>query len=140
LPQQSFTYETKVPTLDLRIQAQGGPSVDLSGTVKSGATHTMLSIEHAEALGLKKSDLHEAGKARTIGDREVPYFTAGVTMTGQVLLASPGETPALWGPSFPIEPIFIQNTDPLWGQEDFFRQFEVTFMHYLPVSTFILRY
>jgi len=108
--------------------------------VKTGATHTVLSIEHAEALGLKQSDLHEAGKACITGDREVHYFTAGVPITAQVLLASPGDTPTLWGPTFPIEPIFIQNTGPLWGQEDFFRQFDVTFMHYLPVSTFILRY
>jgi hypothetical protein len=51
MPRRHFNYRYRnVPVLDLRVQAEGRPPIELAD---SGATRTALSIEHAEQLGLK---------------------------------------------------------------------------------------
>jgi hypothetical protein len=54
MARRRFQYDADdVPSLEVRIRAQGGPAVDLSGTVDSGASTTVLSIEDAKELGLR---------------------------------------------------------------------------------------
>jgi hypothetical protein len=53
-----FEYRYRnVPMLELLVQAEGRPAVKLDGVVDSGATHTFLSLQTAELLGLKRSEL-----------------------------------------------------------------------------------
>jgi hypothetical protein len=139
LPSLSFPYDTdNVPSLDLRLQAQGGPAVDFAGTVDSGATSTVLSTEAAAWLGLR--DLRDAGTV-TIADRkQVPCYTANVPIAGQVLLVTEGVVLDGWGPSFYVNAIFLGDADPLWGQSDFFAAYEVTFRRNITPATFRLSY
>jgi len=51
-----FLYDAyDVPSLDVRLQAQGCPPADLLGTVEEGASTTVLSVEDAEQFGLQPS-------------------------------------------------------------------------------------
>jgi hypothetical protein len=137
LPRRSFPYDPDdVPSLDLRIQAQGGPAIDFAGTVDSGATSTVLSMKDAEALDLGPRDLHEAGRVTVADGKQVPCCTAKVPIAGQVLLVSGGVVLGLWGPSFYINAVFIENASPLWGQSDFFATFGIDFER----PKFTLRY
>lgn len=62
MPQWRFPYDAyEVPSLHVRTQAQGGPQIDLTGIVDSGASGTVLAREYAEKLGLAPADLREAG-------------------------------------------------------------------------------
>ena len=139
MPHLSFPYDTEnVPSLELRLQAQGGPIIELSGTVDSGATSTVLSTEDAVELGL--DDLREAGTVTVADRKQVPSYTAKVPIAGQVLLVAEGVVLDVWGPSFYLNAIFLENADPLWGQADLFATFEVTFRRNITPATFGLRY
>lgn len=53
MPQWKFPYDRDgVPSLDMRVQTRRGSQIELSGTVDSGASSTVLSLEHADELGL----------------------------------------------------------------------------------------
>lgn len=80
----------------MRLQARGGPQIDLTGTVNSGATQTALSIEAAEELGLRPSDLHKANPVIVANDLEAPSWTTSVPIRGQVYSRS--------APDDPLEP------------------------------------
>jgi hypothetical protein len=139
LPHLSFPYDTdNVPSLDLRLQVQGGPAVDFAGTVDSGATSTVLSIRNAEALGL--GDLRHAGPVTVADRKQVPSYTAKAPIAAQVLLVAEGIVLDVWGPSFYIDAIFLEDADPLWGQSDFFATYEVTFQRNITPATFGLSY
>jgi hypothetical protein len=45
-----------------------------------------------------------------------------------------------WGPVFEIDPIFLEDGSPLWGQADFFESFEITFQRYLDPARFTLNH
>lgn len=138
----TFPYdEYDVPSLEVRVQAQGGPAADLSGTVDSGASSTVLSRKNAEELGLGPSDLHKAPDAIIADRSKVPCWTAATPIRAQVLRpATFGDDLPPWGPVFAISPVFIEHADPLWGQADLFATFEVTFWRNASPATFGLRY
>jgi predicted aspartyl protease len=72
VPRWRFPYDRDgVPSLDVRVQARGGLSIDLSGTVDSGASTTVLSREVAQKLGLSHADLSEAVPAVIADGSEV---------------------------------------------------------------------
>ena len=51
MPRWKFPYDAYgVPSLEVRVQAKGGPQIELSGTVDSGASTTVLSVEDADPL------------------------------------------------------------------------------------------
>jgi len=118
-----------VPSLDLRIQAKGGPQVDFAGIVDSGAGRTVLSRENAEELGLGAGDLREAeGRVVVADGSAIPCLTSLVPIRAQVLEA-PGEDDGRpWGRIFDLDVIFLEHvTSPLWGQADFFANFGISF-------------
>jgi hypothetical protein len=127
-----------VPSLDLRIQAKGGPQVDLGGIVDSGAGRTVLSIEDAEELGLRGGDLHEAGEVVVADGSAVSCFAPPVPIRARVIdTVSSEDDPDPWGPIFDLDVVFLEHvTSPLWGQSDFFDTFGVDFQR----PEFILRY
>jgi hypothetical protein len=125
LPRRRFTYDPDgVPSLDLRIQAKGGPQVDFAGIVDSGAGRTVLSVKTAEALGLRGSDLREAGEVVVADGSAVPCF-APLPIRARVLdTVSSEDDQDPWGPIFDLDVVFLEHvTSPLWGQTDFFATF-----------------
>ena len=111
---------------------------DFTGTVDSGASRTVLSMEAAERLGLGPDDLREAGKVIVADGGEVRCLVPLVPIRGQVLdvAASPGADPRPWGRIFDVDAIFIEHASPLWGQTDFFDTFDINFQR----PKFTLRY
>jgi hypothetical protein len=133
-----FPYDAyDVPSLDIRLQAQGGPPADLSGTVDSGASTTVLSVEDAEELGLRPADLRKAPDAVIANKSKVPCWTAAAPIHAQVLRpAISGDDLLPWGPVFPVNAVFMESADPLWGQSDLFATFGINFER----PEFTLRY
>jgi hypothetical protein len=137
MPRWKFPYDADgVPSLDVRIQAQGGPYTDLSGTVDSGASTTVLSIRNAEALGLDPQDLCSAADAIVANKSRVHCWTAPTPIRAQVLRRFPSDELLPWGPVFALNVLFIEHADPLWGQADFFATFAINFER----PEFTLRY
>lgn len=141
MPHRRFPYDAfDVPSLDVRIQAQGGPQADLTGTVDSGASATVLSRENAEELGIGSAGLREAGTVVVADGSKVCCWVAVAPIRGQVLRASATGALRPWGPVFAVDAIFLEHASPLWGQSDFFARFEVTFRRHLAPPSFALRY
>jgi hypothetical protein len=141
MPQWRFPYdEYQVPSLGVRVQAQGGQQVDLWGTVDSGASSTVLSIKNAEELGLEGADLREGRDAVIADGSKVRCWTVATPMRAQVLRRTSAKELLAWGPVFAIDAVFIEHADPLWGQADFFATFEVTFWRNATPPTFGLSY
>jgi len=136
MARRRFQYDSDdVPSLDVRIRAQGGPAVDLSGTVDSGASTTVLSVENAEELGLNLTDLRQGPDAIVANKTRVHCWTAATPIRAQVLRPSPAGF-VTWGPVFAVDVMFMQDADPLWGQADFFATFAINFER----PEFTLRY
>lgn len=130
-----------MPSLDVRIQAQGGPQIDFTGTLDSGASRTVLSTEDAEKLGLGPSDMRDAGNVVVADGSQVACLAPLVPIRGKILGApSPGGDPRPWGRVFEIDTVFLEHASPLWGQADFFQSFEIIFQRYLEPSIFSLSY
>jgi hypothetical protein len=142
LPGWRFKYRSRnVPVLDLLIQAQGHPVAELAGTLDSGATDTVLSIKAAEALGLTLDDLRRVDDVLIADDSEVPAWVSDVPIRAQVLRpASTGEDLLPWGPIFAANVLFMEDADPLWGQEDFCASFRVILERYVVPAWFELEH
>ncbi len=140
MPRRTFTYRYEdIPSLEIRLQAQGGPQVDLPGTVDSSATQTALSIEHAERLGLASTDLIDADPVILAGGLQIPSWTAPVPIRGQIQNQPTPQAPLeRWRPIIEFKPIFLEAGDPLWGQSDFCKSFEVILQRYLDPARFVL--
>jgi hypothetical protein len=137
VPRWKFPYDAYgVPSLDVRIQAQGGPQIDLWGTVDSGASSTVLSREHAEQLGLVPSDLREAREAIIADGSNVRCWAATMPIRAQALRPSSAGDLLPWGPVFAVNAVFLEHASPLWGQSDFFDTFGIDFQR----PEFTLRY
>jgi hypothetical protein len=139
---QRFRYLYRnAPILNLRLQAEGHPAVELDGVVDSGATHTVLSIETAEALGLNRTDLVESPALIVADDTQVPSWVTKVPIRAQVQAElTTGEKLQPWGPIFDLHPRFMNSGSPLWGQEDFCASFKVNLERYLLPAYFVLEY
>lgn len=150
MPRWKFPYDADgVPSLDMRIQAQdGGPytaplpaeGLNLTGTVDSGASTTVLSIRNAEALGLNLQDLHIAPDAIVANKSRVHCWTAATPIRAQVLRRFPSDALLPWRPLFALNVLFIEEADPLWGQSDFCASFKVNLERYLLPAHFVLEY
>ena len=127
MARERFRYLYRnVPVLNLRVQADGHPAVEFDGVVDSGATHTVLSIEAAQVLGLQLSDLIESPGIIVADDTEVPSWITRVPIRAQVQAElTTGEQLQPWGPVFDLHPRFMSSASPLWGQEDFCASFKV---------------
>ena len=93
-------------------------------------------MTNASALGLVPGDLRETGKVTVADGSQVSCLAANVPIAAQVLLTRGGVPLGLWGPSFYINPVFIEGASPLWGQADFFATSAVNFER----PRFTLRY
>jgi hypothetical protein len=141
MPQRRFNYRSSnVPILDLHIQAQGRPVAELTGTLVSGATDTVLSIEAAEELGLTLQDLRPIQDVHIANNSEVPAWITDIPIRAQAQAHIPDGALEPWGPVFNLHPIFLQTGGPLWGQEDFAASFEIAFQRYLNPASFVLQY
>jgi predicted aspartyl protease len=130
-----------VPILNLRVQADGHPAVEFDGVVDSGATHTVLSLEDAEALGLERTDLIESPGIIVADDTKVPSWVTNVPIRAQVQAElTTGEELEPWGPVFDLHPRFMSSGSPLWGQEDFCASFEYRQQRFLRPAHFELEY
>jgi hypothetical protein len=121
--------------LELVVQAEGRPAVKLDGIVDSGATHTFLSLQTAEVLGLKHTELVESPPATVADDTQVPPWTTTVPIRAQV--QAQGEP---WGPIMDLYPRFMKSGSPLWGMEDFGAPFEIRQQRFLLPAYFVLEY
>jgi hypothetical protein len=137
-----FKYRYRnVPMLELVVQPQGHPAVKLDGLVDSGATHTMLSLDTAELLGLEPIDLIKSPPATIADGSESPCWTTEVPIRAQVQAKlTAGEEREPWGPIFDLYPRFISSGTPLWGQEDFAAHFEYHQQRFLLPAYFVLEY
>jgi len=137
-----FKYRYRnVPILELVVQPEGRPAVKLEGVVDSGATHTFLSLQTAEVLGLKPSELIETPPTTVADDTKVPSWFTKVPIRAQVQTQpSPGKPREPWGPVFDLYPRFMKSGFPLWGQEDFGASFEVRQQRFLLPAYFVLEY
>jgi len=138
MPRRRFEYDSDdVPSLDVRIRTEAGPGVDLSGTVDSGASTTVLSVENAEELGLNPAHLRRGPDAIVANKTRVHCWTAPTPIRAQVLRpAASGDELLPWGPVFALNVMFMEDADPLWGQSDFFATFGINFER----PQFTLRY
>jgi hypothetical protein len=139
---QRFRYLYRnAPILNLRLQAEGRPVVDLDGIVDSGATHTFLSLQDAELLGLKRSELIGTPPATVADDTQVPSWITEVPIRAQAQAELTPKAPlAPWGPVFDLYPRFMSSGSPLWGQEDFGATFEIRQQRFLLPAYFELEY
>jgi hypothetical protein len=137
-----FKYRYRnVPMLELVLQPQGRPAVKLDGVVDSGATHTFLSLQTAEVLGLEGSELVETPPATVADDTKVPSWFTKVPIRAQVQAElSPNAPLEPWGPIFDIYPRFMKSGIPLWGQEDLGASFEIRQQRFLLPAYFVLEY
>ncbi len=142
MPRWRFPYHHDgMPSLHVRTQAQGGPQIDLTGIVDSGASGTVLARTYAEKLGLAPTDLHEAGAIVVADGDKVRCWATDTEIRAQVLRpANSDDGPQPWGPVFAISPVFIEHATPLWGQADLFATFEVTFWRNASPAMFGLSY
>ncbi len=130
-----------MPSLDVLVQAKGGPQVVFTGIVDSGASRTVLSLKNAENLGLSKSDLTDDGTVTVADESQVICLTPLIPIRAQVLHEpSPGSGLIPWGPVFDLDVVFLEHATPLWGQTDFFQRFKITFERYLNPQRFSLSY
>ena len=137
MAQRRFQYDSDdVPSLDVRIQAQGGPhaaplpaeGLNFTGTVNSGASTTVLSMKNAKQLGLTPADLRKAPDAVIADRRKVHCWSTDTPIRAQVLRRrSPSDELLPWGPVFALHVLFMEDADPLWGQADFFATFGINF-------------
>jgi hypothetical protein len=139
---QRFRYLYRnTPILNLYLQAEGRPAIDLDGVVDSGATHTFLSLQAAELLSLKRSELIETPPTIVADDSTVPSWTTEVPIRAQVQVEiTAGEKLQPWGPIFDLYPKFMSSGSPLWGQEDFGASFEIHQQRFLLPAHFVLEY
>ncbi len=115
--------------------------MDFTGTVDSGASRTVLSLEAAEELGLTRGDLSDAGKVTVADESQVVCLAPLIPIRGRVLvLSASGGDLNPWGRVFHLDVVFLQHASPLWGQTDFFQTFKITFERYLNPQTFSLSY
>jgi len=152
MPRRRFQYDSNdVPSLKVRIRAEDGPAVEMSGTVDSGAGRfgdaseasvsrfgtTVLSVEDAEELGLNPAHLRRGPDAIVANKTRVHCWTAPTPIRAQVLRpAASGDELLPWGPVFALNVMFMEDADPLWGQADFFATFGINFER----PEFTLRY
>lgn len=139
---RTFPYDGDgVPSLDVLVQAKGGPQLVFTGIVDSGASRTVLSLKGAEKLGLSRSDLTDDGTVTVADESRVTCLTPLIPIRARVLEEpTPGGDLTPWGPVFDLDVIFLQHATPLWGQTDFFQTFKVTFERYLNPQRFSLGY
>jgi len=137
-----FKYRYRnVPMLELVVQAEGHPAVKLDGVVDSGATHTFLSFQTAEALGLTRNDLIETPPATVADNTKVPSWFTKIAIRAQVQAElTPDEPLEPWGPIFDLYPRFMKSGTPLWGQEDLAASFEYRQQRFLLPAYFVLEY
>jgi len=137
-----FEYRYRnMPMLELVVQPEGRPAVELTGVVDSGATHTFLSLQDAELLGLKRSELVETPPATVADDTQVPSWITNVPIRAQVQAElTPNAPLAPWGPVFDLYPRFMKSGTPLWGMEDFGASFEIRQQRFLLPAYFELEY
>lgn len=141
MPRSKFPYDRDgVPSLDMRVQARGGSQIELSGTVDSGASSTVLSLEHADELGIAPIDLHADSEAIIADGSKVRCWRTDTPIRAQVLRPSPSGELHPWGPVLAVQPVFFEHASPLWGQADFFAVFGVMFWRNVAPPTFGLSY
>lgn len=130
-----------MPLLNLHVQALGRPVAELAGTLDSGATDTVLSIEAAEELGLTLDDLRPIDDVLIADDSEVPAWITDIPIRAQAQARLSHSSPLEpWGPIFDLHPIFMKNGGPLWGQEDVCASFKVNLERFLNPAHFVLEY
>ncbi len=126
--------------LEVQLNANG-TLLRVNGMVDSGASTTSLPIGVADALGVRES-LVEGDEGTGVGS-SFKTWSSPVMITGQVIAYIPpsggGDAqPTLWGPVFPLSPMFIEPEDILFGRADFFQAFTVSFECRNPISLFHL--
>jgi hypothetical protein len=89
VPRWRFPYHLDgMPSLDMRVQIQDNPHLDLSGIVDSGASSTVLATGDAEKLGLRLTDLCTAGSIIVADENKIRCWTAAVPIRAHVLRPS----------------------------------------------------
>lgn len=126
--------------MDVRVQTKGGPYLDLTGIVDSGASTTVLSRHPAARLGIAPGELLEAGSALIANEAKVRCWTVTVPIRAQVLRQPERGVLVPWGPAFALKVMFYDHATPLWGQDDFFATFRTTLARDVDPAWFELVY
>lgn len=97
--------------------------------VDSGADRTLLPKELAASLGIAQEELEPTPEGSGgAGDAWFPTWTSAHVLQARVIVLHPephGLQP--WGPTVELTPEYADSTIPLFGREDFFKIFTVTF-------------
>jgi hypothetical protein len=121
-------YIRETPILRLALT---GPSTQfvLAGVVDSGADRTLLPTSVAATLGFPPTDLMPTPDGSGgAGDTWFPTWELPYPVPAQVMAPFPlPRGPKLWGPEFELAPEFAKDTVALFGRQDFFETFIVTF-------------
>jgi len=106
------------PYLLLHVVGPSGASGDLWGIVDSGADSTCLPLDFAPLMGYGPGDLEQQ-----------PFQQAGGTATCYIAKqSSVAWVVGLDDRPFNVQPTFIDGASSvLWGRQDFFMQFGITF-------------
>jgi hypothetical protein len=141
----SFQYQDDHgPVVEVQLDA-AGHLLRVTGMVDSGASTSSFPLGLATLLEIPFTQLVQGEDATGVGST-FETWTCPTPITGQIIayIQPPGQAkriPTLWGPVFPLSPMFIQPDDILFGRADFFQAFTVSFeLNHNPFGLFHLDY
>lgn len=127
MPRLTTPFSNRVPVLTVNLSV-GSTSLAVAGIVDSGADCTLLPKDVAHALGITDADLQQTpAGSKGAGGTSFDTWRTAKQISGQAVIFPPGGQPALWGPSMSLRPTFADETSALWGRDDFFQAFVITF-------------
>jgi hypothetical protein len=129
---KSASLHTYYPDGDpplLAVEVTARRSRAMLGLVDSGAFRTILPKAIAGELGITDADLEQDDEGGIgVGGGEFDTWSSLIPITGQVVRVDPQTgDPELWGPIFDLDPAFSEDDAFIWGREDFFEAFAITF-------------
>lgn len=97
------------------------------GQIDSGSVRSLCPLIFAEELGVADHLIKDAKRGEpAIGGEFELWVPKGIAVQGQIMKPDLHEGEVIpWGPLFPMDLAFAENTTLLLGQSDFFAAFDV---------------
>lgn len=128
MPRLTIPYSSQTPVLRLALSGPRGAR-GIAGVVDSGADRTLLPKSLAASLGIAAEDFQATPEGSGgAGGAWFPTWTSPHVIKARVMVPfSEPRGPEPWGPEIELTPEYAEETIPLFGREDFFGAFAVTF-------------